>query len=70
MRIEYVRGMVHRVRFMSDGAFVGGIGQDCVGLTSSGMMGVSARCASWPWPTSRLPGAPTRPVSPTELGGK
>ena len=30
----------------------------------------SARSARWPWPISRRPGAPMRPVSPTENGGK
>ena len=35
-----------------------------------GTAGASARSASVPCPISRLPGAPTRPVSPTEHGGK
>lgn len=37
---------------------------------SEGMAGSSARSASSPWPSSRRPGAPTRPVSPTLEGGK
>mmetsp|Transcript_21828 Transcript_21828/g.37269 ORF Transcript_21828/g.37269 Transcript_21828/m.37269 type:complete len:270 (+) Transcript_21828:605-1414(+) len=35
-----------------------------------GMIGASALCASSPCPNSRRPGMPTRPVSPTEEGGK
>jgi len=31
-----------------------------------GSIGCSARQASLPWPTSRRPGAPKRPTSPTE----
>mmetsp|Transcript_9447 Transcript_9447/g.29821 ORF Transcript_9447/g.29821 Transcript_9447/m.29821 type:complete len:252 (+) Transcript_9447:262-1017(+) len=35
-----------------------------------GIDGASARSARFPWPTSRLPGAPPkRPTSPTEKGG-
>src|SRR5262245_20522415 len=41
------------------------------GKTSSGgSTGTSERSASAPWPTSRRPGDPKRPVSPTENGGK
>mmetsp|Transcript_1994 Transcript_1994/g.7312 ORF Transcript_1994/g.7312 Transcript_1994/m.7312 type:complete len:280 (-) Transcript_1994:335-1174(-) len=36
----------------------------------SGMVGMSARSARLPCPSSRRPGAPMRPTSPTELGGK
>ena len=36
----------------------------------SGSTGWIARQASLPWPISRRPGAPMRPVSPTENGGK
>mmetsp|Transcript_12516 Transcript_12516/g.38700 ORF Transcript_12516/g.38700 Transcript_12516/m.38700 type:complete len:229 (+) Transcript_12516:623-1309(+) len=35
-----------------------------------GSAGRSAFSASAPWPISRRPGAPVRPTSPTELGGK
>ena len=35
-----------------------------------GSTGISARSASAPWPISRRFGAPTRPVSPVEYGGK
>lgn len=40
------------------------------GLTPEGMVGASARWARVPCPTSRLEAPPTRPVSPTQLGGK
>mmetsp|Transcript_10459 Transcript_10459/g.27697 ORF Transcript_10459/g.27697 Transcript_10459/m.27697 type:complete len:241 (-) Transcript_10459:1426-2148(-) len=36
---------------------------------SFGTPGTSARSARFPWPTSRRPGAPVRPTSPTEQGG-
>ena len=35
-----------------------------------GSTGTRARSASAPWPISRRLGAPTRPVSPVEYGGK
>src|SRR3569623_521598 len=35
-----------------------------------GSTACSARQASLPWPTSRRLGAPKRPTSPTEYGGK
>ena len=35
-----------------------------------GRTGTNARSASAPWPISRRFGEPTRPVSPTEYGGK
>lgn len=35
-----------------------------------GSTGTMARSASAPWPISRRFGEPTRPVSPTEYGGK
>src|SRR4029450_8667848 len=35
-----------------------------------GSIGWIARQASLPWPISRRPGEPMRPVSPTENGGK
>ena len=35
-----------------------------------GMTGMSALSARFPWPTSLRLAAPTRPVSPTEDGGK
>ncbi len=35
-----------------------------------GRTGTMARSASAPWPISRRLGEPTRPVSPTEYGGK
>ena len=35
-----------------------------------GISGLMARQASLPWPISRRPGEPMRPVSPTENGGK
>ncbi len=38
--------------------------------SSVGIIGVSARSASAPWPTSRRPGPDMRPTSPTENGGK
>ena len=37
---------------------------------SLGIAGARARSARFPWPTSRRLAAPTRPVAPTELGGK
>ena len=38
--------------------------------SSEGITGRSARSASAPWPTSRRFGAPMRPVSPVQYGGK
>ena len=38
--------------------------------SSVGSTGKSARSASAPWPTSRRFGAPMRPVSPVQYGGK
>ena len=35
-----------------------------------GIIGLSARCASAPWPMSRRFGPRMNPVSPTENGGK
>ena len=35
-----------------------------------GRTGDTARSASAPWPISRRPAPPIRPVSPTEYGGK
>src|SRR5471030_1977365 len=35
-----------------------------------GITAFNARQASLPWPISRRPGAPMRPASPTENGGK
>src|ERR1041384_5930325 len=39
-------------------------------VVSSGSTASSARRARAPWPISRRPGLPKRPVSPTEYGGK
>ena len=39
-------------------------------LSFAGSSGWIARHASLPWPTSRRPGEPMRPASPTEYGGK
>src|SRR3990167_3147646 len=39
-------------------------------VSREGMIGISARSASAPCPITRRPGAPMRPVSPTENGGK
>src|SRR5580765_3480579 len=39
-------------------------------VVSSGNAPSSARRARAPWPISRRPGLPKRPVSPTEYGGK
>ena len=38
--------------------------------SASGSAATSERSARLPWPTSRRPGAPLRPTSPTEKGGK
>ena len=45
-------------------------GRDLLLSAFFGSIGRTARQASLPWPTSRRPGAPMRPVSPTENGGK
>ena len=41
-----------------------------IDIKIAGITGCTARQASLPWPISRRPGEPMRPVSPTEYGGK